>query len=153
MKTQCALILVMCLFILNCGLSDSGPVDEDYPGIWIGEDIDFKLGGLDLVYDVVVTLTETNYEIDLCWFPDLKILYGSSRGTHTGLIESSAAADVWNTLTLTHAVDNNDNWQPIEGDEDYAAFWIEGSTMHFKYAVDANHGDGEINATGDLIKQ
>ncbi len=147
MKTQCALIFVLCLLILNCGLSDSGPGDEDYPGTWKGEDIFVNLVGF---CDIKVILTETDYEINLYDAGTNDLLIGSNRGTHTGLNESSASVDDWNTLTLTDEYDGND-WSPAMGDEDYAAFWIEGSTMHFKYDIDNDHG--VIDAEGDLIKQ
>ena len=176
MKTQCTLIIVMCLFVLNCGMPEGFPDEtdcpgawsgkdavlncavqgsplagEDYLGMWMGENIVFNFGGFILIYDVIVILTETHYKIKLYTFPDIETLHvGSSRGTHEGLRES-VLKDVWNTLTLTHAWDEDEGWQPIEGDKDYAVFWIKGSSMHFKYDIDDDHG--HINAEGELIKQ
>jgi hypothetical protein len=147
MKVWYLCIFVLCLLSVNCGLSGGGPGDEDYPGTWRGEGIWVEhLGDCDI--DVI--LTETNYEVYLYISNTDILLIGSNKGTHTGLTEASETTDVWNTLTLTHEYDGN-NWQETAGDEEYTSFWIEGSTMHFKYDIDGDHG--AIDAEGDLLKQ
>jgi hypothetical protein len=149
MKIKFLLVTIVSLLMLSCGLSGGGPGpgDEDYTGTWKGEEIWVEGVG---DCDIEVILSETHYMIHLYIFGTEILCIGSNEGTHTGLNESGEEADVWNTLTLTHAYDGN-AWNEAADDEDYAAFRIEGSTMHFKYDIDDDHGF--IDAEGDLIKQ
>lgn len=149
MKIQCFLVIIICLFVLNCGLSGGGPGDKDYPGTWKGEDIWVENVGW---CDIEVILTKTDYRIYLYLAGTGTLLIGSNYGTHTGLIEASESADLWNTLTVTHQYDGFDWNEVAVVDEDFASFWIEKSTMHFKYDVDADHVTA-IDAEGDLIWQ
>jgi hypothetical protein len=77
---------------------------------------------------------------------------GSSKGTHDALTEASAVTDVWNVLTLTDEYNGSSWGAPTPGDLDYGSYWIEGTTMHFKYDINSDHITS-IDAQGDLIKQ
>jgi hypothetical protein len=151
MQIKCTLVILVSSLMLSCGLSGSGPGPGggDYTGTWRGEEIWVEGVG---DCDIEVTLSETDYMIHLYTKDGDTLQIGSNEGTHTGLNESDNAADVWNTLTLTHEYNGN-AWNEAAGDEDYAAFRIEGSTMHFKYDIDIDDDHGFIDAEGDLIKQ
>lgn len=150
MKRLLLLSALIIFFALGCSLSGGGSHDPNYVGTWKGTNINVDLIGN---CDIVVILTKTNSSIYLYSPGTTTLLIGSNRGTHGEFTESEVATDVWNEITLTEEYDGAD-WQPVNppgSDLDYAAYRIEGSTMHFKYDTGSDHSS--ISAQGDLIKQ
>ncbi len=149
MKKLLLLPVFIIFLLLGCNLAGEGSHGPNYVGTWKGEDIDVS----GITCDVEVILTETSSSINL-YFPDTNyLLFNSNKGTHGEFTESTKTTDVWNEITLTEEYDGAD-WQPIDppgSDLDYAAFRIEGTTMHFKYDTTDDHD--YINAQGELVKQ
>jgi len=152
MREALLLLLIIISLALGCaaGNGDSeveGTSGPAYVGTWKGSGIDVEYVGN---CDIVVSLTTTEYSVSLYAHGTTTLQMGSNRGTHTGLIESTSTTDTWNALTLTE--EYMSSWgSPSAGDLDYTAFWIEGTTMHFKYDIESDHSS--YGTEGDLIKQ